>query len=160
MVDGPVGPVCRRMVRSRGTGDDRSRKDRSSMTKLQNTGPAFQSRVRGLLHGVAFGDAIGAPVEKLTPAEIRSMYGRVNSLDNQWHRTLRVRNAGMDPFAVFIFEPGRGHAERLVEDGVEFGRVVRRQNAERIHLTIAIEIGLRHFGEECRPLIEIGRDRK
>ncbi|MBN14431.1 MAG: hypothetical protein CMJ15_04305 [Pelagibacterium sp.] len=64
------------------------------MTTLQNTGPAFKSRVRGLLHGVAFGDAIGAPVEKLTPAEIQSMYGRVNSLDNQWHRTSRDPAAG------------------------------------------------------------------
>tara|TARA_A100001391_G_scaffold203992_1_gene198039 strand:+ start:1409 stop:2617 length:1209 start_codon:yes stop_codon:yes gene_type:complete len=64
------------------------------MTTMQNTGPAFNSRVRGLLHGVAFGDAIGAPVEKLTPAEIESMYGRVNSLDNQWHRTSRDPAAG------------------------------------------------------------------
>ncbi|WP_417579512.1 ADP-ribosylglycohydrolase family protein [Pelagibacterium sp.] len=64
------------------------------MTKQQNTGPAFSSRVRGLLHGVALGDAIGAPVEKLTPAEIQSMYGRVTSLDNQWHRTSRDPAAG------------------------------------------------------------------
>jgi ADP-ribosylglycohydrolase len=64
------------------------------MTLMQNAGPAFESRVRGLLHGVAFGDAIGAPVEKLTPAEIQSMYGRVNSLDNEWHRTSRDPAAG------------------------------------------------------------------
>ena len=43
------------------------------MTERQNAGPTFDGRVRGLLHGVAFGDAIGAPVEKLTPAEIRDI---------------------------------------------------------------------------------------
>ena len=30
-----------------------------------------------MLHGVAYGDAMGAPVEKLSAAEIRSRYGRV-----------------------------------------------------------------------------------
>lgn len=64
------------------------------MTSTQNAAPSFEGRVRGLLHGVAFGDAIGAPVEKLTPAEIQSMYGRVNSLDNEWHRTSRDPAAG------------------------------------------------------------------
>ena len=64
------------------------------MTIPRNAGPSFEGRVRGLLHGVAFGDAIGAPVEKLTPAEIAAMYGRVTSLDNQWHRTSRDPAAG------------------------------------------------------------------
>ncbi len=64
------------------------------MTLMQNAGPSFDGRVRGLLHGVAFGDAIGAPVEKLTPAEIKAMYGRVTTLDNQWHRTSRDPAAG------------------------------------------------------------------
>jgi len=64
------------------------------MTYRQDAGPTFDSRVRGLLHGVAFGDAIGAPVEKLTPAEIRTMYGWVDSLDNAWHRTSRDPAAG------------------------------------------------------------------
>lgn len=36
------------------------------MTQRQTAGPGFDGRVRGLLHGVAFGDAIGAPIEKLT----------------------------------------------------------------------------------------------
>ncbi len=64
------------------------------MTERQNAGPGFDGRVRGLLHGVAFGDAIGAPVEKLTAAEIREGYGWVNSLDNAWHRTSRDPAAG------------------------------------------------------------------
>lgn len=49
-------------------------------------GPAFRGRVRALVHGVAFGDAMGAPVEKLSAAEIRARYGRVTSLDAPWHR--------------------------------------------------------------------------
>lgn len=64
------------------------------MTQQQSAGPTFNSRVRGLLHGVAFGDAIGAPVEKLTPAEIKQLYGRVETLDTQWHRTSRDPAAG------------------------------------------------------------------
>lgn len=48
--------------------------------------PSFEARVRGLLHGVAFGDAIGAPVERLTAAEIRQRYRRVETLDTPWHR--------------------------------------------------------------------------
>ncbi|KAA9010725.1 ADP-ribosylglycohydrolase family protein [Histidinibacterium aquaticum] len=39
-----------------------------------------------MVHGVAFGDAMGAPVEKLTAAEIRERYGRVTSLRTAWHR--------------------------------------------------------------------------
>ncbi|WP_090114089.1 ADP-ribosylglycohydrolase family protein [Limimaricola pyoseonensis] len=39
-----------------------------------------------MVHGVAFGDAMGAPVEKLSAAEIRERYGRVTSLRTAWHR--------------------------------------------------------------------------
>ena len=39
-----------------------------------------------MLHGIALGDALGAPVEKLSAAEIRARYGRVRSLDTRWHR--------------------------------------------------------------------------
>ena len=47
---------------------------------------SFSGRVRALLHGVALGDALGAPVEKLSAAQIRERYGRVTSLDTRWHR--------------------------------------------------------------------------
>jgi ADP-ribosylglycohydrolase len=47
---------------------------------------SLKGRIRGLLHGVAFGDAMGATVEKLPAAEIRQRYGRVTSLDVEWHR--------------------------------------------------------------------------
>jgi ADP-ribosylglycohydrolase len=39
-----------------------------------------------MLYGVAFGDALGAPVEKLSAGEIRARYGRVTSLNTVWHR--------------------------------------------------------------------------
>jgi len=51
-----------------------------------STNTSFQGRVRAVLYGVAFGDALGAPVEKLSAGEIRSRYGRVTSLDTVWHR--------------------------------------------------------------------------
>ena len=66
-------------------------------------GSSLRGRVRALLHGVAYGDAIGAPVEKLSAAEIARRYGRVTSVDTQWHkmsldpvaRNNRVRGNGI-----------------------------------------------------------------
>ena len=52
----------------------------------EDHGRTFQGRVRAMLYGVAFGDAMGAPVEKLSAGEIRARYGRVTSLDTVWHR--------------------------------------------------------------------------
>jgi ADP-ribosylglycohydrolase len=56
-----------------------------------------------MLHGIALGDALGAPVEKLSAAEIRARYGRVTALDARWHkmdlppeaRNHRVRGNGI-----------------------------------------------------------------
>ncbi len=64
---------------------------------------AFRGRVRALIHGVAFGDALGAPVEKLSAKAIRERYGRVTSLDTAWHkmslppeaRNRRIRGNGI-----------------------------------------------------------------
>lgn len=53
----------------------------------KNNGPDLRGRIRAMLHGVAFGDALGAPVEKLSAKEIRERYGRVTSLRMDWHRT-------------------------------------------------------------------------
>jgi ADP-ribosylglycohydrolase len=47
---------------------------------------SLHSRIRGMLHGVALGDALGATVEKMTAAEIRARHGRVTSLDAEWNR--------------------------------------------------------------------------
>jgi ADP-ribosylglycohydrolase len=63
----------------------------------------LQSRIRGMLHGIALGDALGAPVEKLSAAQIRERYGRVNSVMTRWHkmdlapelRNHRVRGDGI-----------------------------------------------------------------
>jgi ADP-ribosylglycohydrolase len=65
--------------------------------------PSFKSRVRAMLHGVALGDALGAPVEKLSAREIADRYGRVSTLDIEWHkmgldstaRNGRVRGGGI-----------------------------------------------------------------
>ena len=63
----------------------------------------LQSRIRGMLHGIALGDAMGAPVEKLSAAQIRERYGRVTSVMTRWHkmdlppeqRNHRVRGDGI-----------------------------------------------------------------
>lgn len=47
---------------------------------------SLRGRVRAMLHGIALGDALGAPVEKLSAADIRSRYGRVTSLEARWHK--------------------------------------------------------------------------
>ncbi|UXN57708.1 ADP-ribosylglycohydrolase family protein [Phyllobacterium zundukense] len=68
-----------------------------------DTNLSLKGRVRALLFGVAYGDAIGAPVEKLSAVEIRDRYGKVTSLDTAWHRmnqseiarSGRVRGSGI-----------------------------------------------------------------
>jgi ADP-ribosylglycohydrolase len=65
--------------------------------------PSFEARVRAMFFGIALGDALGAPVEKLSAAEIRSRYGRVEGLETRWHkmdlpgpeRNHRVRGDGI-----------------------------------------------------------------
>ncbi len=46
----------------------------------------LRSRIRGCLIGAALGDAWGAPVEKLSPEEIRQQYGNIDSLDVEHYR--------------------------------------------------------------------------
>jgi ADP-ribosylglycohydrolase len=47
---------------------------------------SFQERVRGVILSTALGDALGAPVEKLTYQEIKQQYGRVESLNTRWYK--------------------------------------------------------------------------
>ncbi len=47
----------------------------------------LRDRIRGCLVGAALGDAWGAPVEKLSPKEIRQQYGNVDSLDVEHYRS-------------------------------------------------------------------------
>ena len=53
---------------------------------LNDTSTSLRGRVRAMLHGIALGDALGAPVEKLSAADIRARYGRVTSLEARWHK--------------------------------------------------------------------------
>jgi len=46
----------------------------------------MKNKVRGALIGVALGDAWGAPVEKLSPEQIRQIYGKIDSLDFEHYR--------------------------------------------------------------------------
>ncbi len=62
------------------------------MTGAQNKNPSFAGRVHGMLHGVALGDAMGAPVEKMSAADIKAKYGRVESLNTPWHRNDQPSN--------------------------------------------------------------------
>jgi ADP-ribosylglycohydrolase len=69
----------------------------------EDEGLSLKGRIRALLYGVALGDALGAPVEKLSAGEIRARYGRVTSLETRWHkmdlpeaaRNGRVRGGGI-----------------------------------------------------------------
>ncbi|MBA8840880.1 ADP-ribosylglycohydrolase family protein [Ochrobactrum sp. RH2CCR150] len=64
---------------------------------------SLQGRIRASLYGIAYGDAIGAPVEKLSAEQIRARYGRVTELNTEWHkkhedgfaRKWRVRGNGI-----------------------------------------------------------------
>ncbi|MCU6711615.1 ADP-ribosylglycohydrolase family protein [Paenibacillus sp. J5C_2022] len=48
---------------------------------------SFRDRVRGVVVSTALGDAMGAPVEKLTYEQIKEQYGRVASLRTKWYKT-------------------------------------------------------------------------
>ncbi|MGV8144972.1 MAG: ADP-ribosylglycohydrolase family protein [Alkaliphilus sp.] len=47
---------------------------------------SFKERVEGVVFGTAYGDALGATVEKLTSTEIRKKYERVETIDVAWHK--------------------------------------------------------------------------
>ncbi|MCC3373251.1 ADP-ribosylglycohydrolase family protein [Cohnella sp. REN36] len=64
---------------------------------------SFADRVSGVLYGTAFGDAMGAVVEKMTYAQIRAQYGRIETTKTKWwkadwpeaERYGRVRGEGI-----------------------------------------------------------------
>ena len=70
---------------------------------MSSSHQTLQDRIRGLLYGIAYGDALGSTVEKLSAQEIRERHGRVSSLDTEWHRMAegdiarkgRVRGSGI-----------------------------------------------------------------
>lgn len=46
----------------------------------------FKDKIKGVLISTALGDALGAPIEKLSYQEIKDMYGRVESLKTKWYK--------------------------------------------------------------------------
>lgn len=46
----------------------------------------FKDKIQGVLISTALGDALGAPVEKLSYEEIKEQYGRVESMKNKWYK--------------------------------------------------------------------------
>ena len=49
--------------------------------------PDFESRVRGVLYGTAYGDALGAPVEHLSHAEIMDHFGHeIETVRTPWYK--------------------------------------------------------------------------
>lgn len=46
----------------------------------------FEDRVKGVLISTALGDALGAPVEKLSREEIENKYGYVTTLKTRWYK--------------------------------------------------------------------------
>lgn len=47
----------------------------------------FENRVKGVLLGTALGDALGAPVEKLSRQQIKDQYGYVDTIKTDWYKT-------------------------------------------------------------------------
>lgn len=47
---------------------------------------SFKERVEGVVFGTAYGDSLGATIEKLTRDEIKNKYGRVESINLPWHK--------------------------------------------------------------------------
>lgn len=48
---------------------------------------SFQDRVKGVVLGTAYGDALGATIEKLSYEEIKAKYGRVKDLNVKWWKS-------------------------------------------------------------------------
>lgn len=46
----------------------------------------FKEKVQGVLISTALGDALGAPVEKLSYEEIKEQYGRVETMKERWYK--------------------------------------------------------------------------
>lgn len=46
----------------------------------------FKDKVQGVLISTALGDALGAPVEKLSYEEIKEQYGRVETMKKKWYK--------------------------------------------------------------------------
>ena len=45
---------------------------------------SFADKVKGVVYGTAYGDAMGAVIEKLTYSEIKARYGRIDTTNTRW----------------------------------------------------------------------------
>lgn len=47
---------------------------------------SFEDKVAGVIYGTAYGDALGATIEKLTYEQIKDQYGTVKDIRTQWYK--------------------------------------------------------------------------
>ncbi|GAB4320419.1 MAG: ADP-ribosylglycohydrolase family protein [Promethearchaeota archaeon] len=72
--------------------------------------PDFPDRVRGVLLGLAVGDALGCPVEGMHPRHLRQRFGEVRDV--------------LDPFEIWRNDPRRGRLKGLYSDDTQQALVV------------------------------------
>ncbi len=61
----------------------------------------FKNKIKGMLWGGAYGDALGAPIEKLTYKEKNKKYGYVNSLSVKWWKSKSISNGRVRGNGIF-----------------------------------------------------------
>ena len=61
----------------------------------------FKNKVTGMLWGGAYGDALGAPIEKLTYKEKKEKYGFVDKLSTKWWKSKAISNGRVRGNGIF-----------------------------------------------------------
>ena len=61
----------------------------------------FKNKIKGMLWGGAYGDALGAPIEKLTYKEKNKKYGYINSLSVKWWKSKSISNGRVRGNGIF-----------------------------------------------------------
>ena len=110
---------------------------------------SFKERVRGVLYGAALGDALGAPVEKLSYEQIKNKYGRVESLQTEWYKS--------DPELTLGKRRGNGI---VTDDTLMIKALIQLYMKEKRHLD-AYDMGngfVKEIAYEKTYIPEFGRD--
>lgn len=94
---------------------------------------SFRDRVRGVLASTALGDALGAPVEKLTYEQIKKQYGRVESIMTKWHK---------------IDLPAAERLGRVRGDGIVTDDTLMTVALVKVYLTLARHLDAYDMGDE------------